>query len=334
MILGSKSSLLQKFKNVSTVEKMTVAALILFGLLFDSFFSFKNIVSILETAALKGVLALGMTILMISGELDLSVGTTAALSGILFGGIVHLTGGTITGYLLAFAAVICMAFLIATFNAWLTISTKIPSLLTTLATSKILYCIAGLAANKLFREKAFPNWFKNLAGDWFGVLPGTVGIFFFFAFVFSIVLKKTRFGRNVYAIGGNKEASRLSGIKTNATIYKTFLLVQLSAAVSGLILAAYQGSASHNYAQDWAMDVVCSAIIGGASYNGGFGSIKGTCFGLFFIGIMNNALIYIRAGVFPQYLFSGLLMLIVATINYKNNRQQVHVEDKTTDEKF
>ncbi len=323
--MGSKGKILLRIRRLFsayTIEILTVVALLVMGIFFDGFLCLDGILNIMKSASLKGVLALGMTVLMVSGHMDLSVGSTAAFAGVLFGGILEGLGRAPWAILPAFVAVIAMAVCVASLNTWATIHMGIPSLMSTFAVSKIVYALCGLCATLQFKRQFFPAWFKNMVGQkWFGVLPGAIGIFAVFAAIFGLVLAKSQFGRNIYTVGGNLESAKLSGIKTTWVQYLAFLVVQLSAVMSGLMLCGYQGSASHNYAQDWPLDVICSAIIGGAAIKGGYGSIKGTCLGLFFVGLMNNALIYLKADAFAQYFLSGVLMISVAVLNDHNQKE-------------
>jgi sugar transport system permease protein len=284
------------------------------------FFTFPNILNIFRNVALAGVISFGMTMTIIGGEIDLSVGSSIALSAVLT--------ATITGALdkagimpmetAVFVAMGCslvVGMLIGLFNGFIRTRFNIPSFIITLAMLNVIYGTAALIS-KGFPVTTLPDWYNWIgAGRIFGVFPvPAVWLLIVFAVVF-VIMNLTRFGREVYAVGGNPESARLSGI--NVTMVKIVILVavQMLAALSGIVLSAQVMSGSSTFGRGYEMDVISAVIIGGASLNGGIGKVWGTMIGIVFLGVINNGMTLFGVGDFEKYIVRGLLILFAVLLN-------------------
>ena len=284
------------------------------------FFTFPNILNIFRNVALAGVISFGMTMTIIGGEIDLSVGSSIALSAVLT--------ATITGALdkagimpmetAVFVAMGCslvVGMLIGLFNGFIRTRFNIPSFIITLAMLNVIYGSAALIS-KGFPVTTLPDWYNWIgAGRIFGVFPvPAVWLLIVFAVVF-VIMNLTRFGREVYAVGGNPESARLSGI--NVTMVKIVILVavQMLAALSGIILSAQVMSGSSTFGRGYEMDVISAVIIGGASLGGGIGKVWGTMIGIVFLGVINNGMTLFGVGDFEKYIVRGLLILFAVLLN-------------------
>ncbi len=288
----------------------------------DSFLTSANLLNILKNASMKGVLAVGMTIAIISGFMDLSISSTVATTGIVIGLLFGaMPNSEPLALVLGILIMIVVCAIMASIHAFFVIKYNMPAMIVTMATMKILYCVAGLLCNG-YPITSFPKWYGNLGGaKIFGFFPAA-GIWFIIAVViFSFLLKKTKLGRNIYATGGNLEASHLSGINTTKTRWLAMFFVQLTALCSGIILSSQLRAGNHTYAQDWGLDMISSVIIGGASFSGGVGKVFGTVVGMILVSTINNVLTILDVSTFYQYFAQGALILLAVVINTLRDQQ-------------
>lgn len=292
----------------------------------NRFLTANNILNILRTMSMKGIVAFGMTFVIISGEIDLSVGSTIGLSGVLVGAVtgrlaesggMSLEAATWVGILVA----LVVGGLIGLFDGFLLTRFQMPSFIITLGMMKLVFGAAAVLA-KGFPVTTLGDWYTELgAGNAFGVIP-VPAIFLVIAFIVSfILLRYTGFGRSVYAIGGNAEAARLSGINVKATRVIIMVIVQICSAIAGVLVSSQVMSGSFSFGQGWEMTVISAVIIGGASLSGGKGKITGTLLGLAFLGVIQNAMTLIGVDNYIQYIVEGGLVLIAVLFNTVQGRK-------------
>ena len=167
-----------------------------------------------------------------------------------------------------------------------------------------------------FPVLTFSDGFKKIGSiKLFGQVPVSALYLLIVFFVILLLMSKTKFGRNVYACGGNAEASRLSGINVVLTKALSFIIVQWTAVLSGIILSSQVQAGNFNYAKDWSLTIISSVVIGGASLNGGVGSVAGTMVGLLFLGVVNNAMTLMNYSEYAQFVVRGALMLFAVVMN-------------------
>ncbi len=284
------------------------------------FFTLPNILNIFRNVALAGVISFGMTMTIIGGEIDLSVGSSIALSAVLTAtvtgaldkaGILPMSSAVIV----AMVCALLVGLLIGLINGFIRTKFNIPSFIITLAMLNVIYGTAALIS-KGFPVTTLPDWYNWIgAGRLFGIFP-VPALWLLIAFVVVfVIMNLTRFGREVYAVGGNPESARLSGI--NVTKVKIIILVavQILAAFSGIILSAQVMSGSSTFGRGYEMDVISAVIIGGASLNGGIGKVWGTMIGIIFLGVINNGMTLFGVGDFEKYIVRGLLILFAVLLN-------------------
>jgi ribose/xylose/arabinose/galactoside ABC-type transport system permease subunit len=294
-----------------------VLLLIIFA---PGFFTLKNILNIFRNVALAGVISFGMTMTIIGGEIDLSVGSSIALSAVL---TATITGAISKAGILPMESAVWVAMLCALMvglaiglvNGFIRTKYNIPSFIITLAMLNVIYGSAALIS-KGFPVTTLPDWYNWIgAGQLFGVFPvPAIWLLIAFAVVF-VVMNLTRFGREVYAVGGNPEAARLSGINVVFVKITILVAVQVLAAFSGIILSAQVMSGSSTFGRGYEMDVISAVIIGGASLNGGIGKVWGTMIGVVFLGVINNGMTLFGVGDFEKYIVRGLLILFAVLLN-------------------
>ena len=268
-----KNDRVQRFILNHILECLTIALWIIAAMLTTRFMTVDNILSLLKNASMKGVLAVGMTVVIICGMIDLSVSSTVACTSVVMGLTFKALGMNFGAFIAALIIMVVIAGVMASVHSVFIIKYDMPPMIVTMATMKGLFGIAGLLCNG-YPVTTFPQWFSMLGGAKlaFG-FPSAAIWFIAMIIVFSIVLNRTKLGRDIYATGGNKEAAHLAGINTVKVRWIALFIVQIAAVFAGIILSAQLRAGNHSYAQDWGMDIICSVIIGGSSFAGGKGKI-------------------------------------------------------------
>lgn len=294
------------FSKVST-EAMLIVFLIAVVAFFASrseyFFAFNNFRNILLAVSVLSVLAFPSTMLIISGNFDLSVASAAAFCGMVFA--IMSEGGEGSVAYGAFLAVLA-GIVIGGINGFLVTVVRVNSLITTLGTLAIFRGLAKILSNgQTIRVAGFRFMGESeLLG-----IPVAVFILVGVALILGFVLRMTVYGRNLYAIGANVEAARLVGIRNNVTVFATFALTGFLAGVAGLMLTSQLTAASPIAGLGLELSVVSAVILGGASLYGGRGTIIGTILGVFILGTVNNGMTLIGLSSFWQEVARGSILI-------------------------
>lgn len=293
-----------------------------------NFFSYTNLVNVFVAASLVGLVAIGETYLIIAGLNDLSPGSVAAFSGVL---AAILTSNLGLNFGLSVVITVLVASLAGVFNAWMVSSIKLQPFIATLVTQAIFRGIAYIICDGkpvAVTNETFINLGKARIGDSSGI-PVTVILLIIAFLIFGFILARTRFGRSIYAIGGNVDAARLAGLKPNKVIIITYLLMSCLCALGGTILAARMNSGQPAACVNLEFDAITAVILGGVSFNGGIGNMMGTFLGVILIQAFNTGLTMVQVPTFWQYVARGLLLLAALTIDYlrKANREKKLLQD-------
>lgn len=281
--------------------------IISFALTFSNpyFLTSRNIINLARQVSLNAIIACGMTFVIITGGIDLSVGSIVALTGTLITGfIVQLSLAPWLAILLG----LFVGVMLGSFNGIVIANTKIPPIIATLGMmsiargSALLYTggkpIAGLSAG-----------FKFIGRGYFGPIPVPVIIMIFIAIIASIILNQTKFGRHVCALGDSEETVRLSGISVKSLKMKVYMITGLMSAISGLILASRLGSGQPLAGDGWELDAIAATVVGGTDIMGGRGTIIGTIIGAFIIGVINNGLNLMNVSPYLQLVVKGIVII-------------------------
>lgn len=295
-------------------EKMLIVLILMFitmSFLSPVFFTPINLINMLYQISIYGIIACGMTVAIICGDFDLSVGSVAALSGLM---VVILD--TKIGLVPAILVTLGCGCLIGLINGLLITKGGINAFIVTLGAMTAYYGLALKICNgdpiQSSNEKLM-----DIGNGTIFTIPYPVIIFIVFILLTQLVLLKTSFGRNLYATGGNYEVAKLTGIKVK--FYKTaiFMITSFTASVGGILLASRLGTGAPNQAQDAAMTVVSAVVIGGTSLAGGQGNTIRTFMGLLILGILTNALNLLNVYPYFQLALKGLILIaVVATDSY------------------
>lgn len=323
-----KSKTLSSFFSKHMLEIILVLLFITMTFTSKAFIKPANLLNILRNVSMTGIIAFGMTFVIIAGEIDLSVGSTVALSGVITAltagkfaeaGIMPMESAVIVGMI--FAIIVSVG--IGIFNGFLLTKFKMPSFIITLGMLNLLYGVAAVISSG-FPVTTLPSWYSWFGAGWiFKVIP-VPAILLILVFIISfMVLKYTKFGRAVYAVGGNPEASRLSGINVKRVKILVMTIVQVCCAVSGILLSSQVMSGTFSFGKGWEMIAISAVIIGGASLAGGKGKVWGTFLGLLFLGIISNAMTLNGVDEYIQYIVQGALILGAVLINSIQDKRTV-----------
>ncbi|MBO9629484.1 MAG: ABC transporter permease [Shinella sp.] len=298
--------------------EIILAALVIF-LIFvaPGFASTGNILNVLRTVAMLGIIAFGMTAVIISGEIDLSVGAGAALAGCIvawfsesYSGVFGEWGAVTVGFVAALLLSFSLGYLTGRFRQWF----NVPTFITTLALFAALRGVANLITGG-FPLSSFPVGFDFLGGGYLFGIPFPVFIFVLTFAGMHVLMKYTSFGREVYAVGGNMEAARLSGIDIWRVKAWTLGLTGALTAVSGTLIASQIGAGTGTTATGMELDVIAAVIIGGTSLFGGKGRIWGTLIGVLFLGCISNGMTLMNVSEYWQYVVRGGIILGAVLLN-------------------
>jgi len=309
------------------IEILLVVIIVFFWTTADRFMSAGNMLNILSSAATQGVIALGMAMCIICGQMDFSVGSTVAMSGIIVAICCrdlpaagwNLTVACIFGMLIALVFAIAVAFA----HAMIQHKLGLPSFIITMATQNIIFGIAAIISAGFPIPSQFPDWFNKIGAGYVWVIPIPAIILLVVFAMMHFVMKYTTTGRSIYASGGNAESARLSGINVYKSKIIVFIVVQVLATLSGFINSGKLDSATYNYGQTWPLGIISMVIIGGVSMFGGKGSLYGCIIGVLFLSVLLNGMTMLNLDLFWQYVVRGGILLFAVILNMVKEKQAV-----------
>jgi L-arabinose transport system permease protein len=276
----------------------------LLGALVPDFLGIRNMRGLVLSVTLVGTIATTMMLVLALREVDLSVGSVTALSGVLTAVVIGQTGSVTAGICAGLAAGAAAGFL----NGWVVARLKVNSLIVTLATMEIVRGLAFLVSGGQAVSIPAERFYVLGSGTLLGInYPIWLMLIAFAGFGF--LLKRTTFGRNVLAIGGNPEAARLAGVPVNRVRIAVFVLQGLVAGLAGIVLAARITSGQPNTSQGLELAVISACVLGGVSLSGGVATMAGVIIGVFIMGAAQNALNLLDVPTFYQYVVRGGILL-------------------------
>jgi ribose transport system permease protein len=287
-----------------------VAIVVIFGLLAPDFLSQRNLLNILQQSSINACLALGMTLVIISGGIDLSVGPTAAIAAVITATLL-VAGVPIPIAILAGLAIGAICGLV---NGVLVAYAGLQPFIVTLGTLSTYRAIALIytGGNPVL---GIPSGFRSLFNGSLVGLPIPVIIVAVVALAAWVLLKKTPLGEYLLAVGGNEEAAYVAGVPIAITKITAYVISGVLAALASMILIGRLGAAEPILGNLWELDAIAAAAIGGASLMGGKGSVIGTILGAIILGAMRNGLTLMNVQAFYQLLATGLIILVAMMID-------------------
>lgn len=293
---------------------VVILTFIIFAVLDSQFLTWSNLLNMIRQTAINGILAAGMTFVILTGGIDLSVGAIVALSGVC-GVYFSLHMPTPLAVLLG----VCVGALAGFVNGFLTAKTRLPSIIVTLGSMTYLrgiaYVVTGGYPLVLVSES-----FKKIGMGYLGPVPIPIIIMLLVYAVFFVILRYTVFGRNVYMIGGNKEAAYLTGIKVVPRLVWVYTISGICSAIAGIILAARLFSGQPNVGMGYELDAIAAVVLGGTSLAGGMGTIIGSLFGAIFMGALSNGLTLMSVPYYWQLIIKGLVIILAIYIDHLRQR--------------
>jgi erythritol transport system permease protein len=310
-----------------------VALLVLFSALAPSFLTANNLSILAKHVAISAILAIGMTFVVLTGGIDLSVGSVAGLGGMVAGYL--LTQGISVGgavhyppVFLAILGTLCVCLTVGVLNGWLVAKAGVAPFIATLGT---LYIARG-AALLLSNGKTFPNLagqavrgntgFPSLGQSFFAGLPLPVWMMLALFGIAAFIAIKTPLGRHIYAVGGNERAARLAGIRVPRVKLITYLASSFCAALVGLIIASQLEAAHPATGESFELNAIAAVVLGGTSLMGGRGSVTGSLIGAFVIGVLSDGLVMLGVSEFWQMVIKGTVIVLAVAVDQLQSRLQ------------
>jgi ribose transport system permease protein len=292
---------------------------LIFWALSPSFLTLDNLGNILRQISVTAIIATGLTFVILTAQIDLSVSSVANATGIVVAfftmqeAYVNIANVPLPGSLAILMALLT-CFALGVVTAIGVTFVGIPSFIMTLA---MLQIGAGVSALLIRGQIAYnvPDLVRFLGAGYIGPIPCIVIVAALFLLVGHLVLTYTRFGRYVYMVGGNPEAAEYSGVNVKLILAAVLIIGAVCSGVAGMLGVAYFGSAQQNEFDDYLLDAIAAVVVGGTSLFGGRGGIPHTIVGLFVLGVLNNGLDHVDIDSFLKILIRGLILLMALVIN-------------------
>lgn len=284
---------------------MLVVVVIIFSLTTKNFLTYTNIMNILTQNAYIVIAASGVCLILMSGQVDISIGNTIALSGVICA--ILIVQYSVSPFLACFVAVL-ISVACQLLNCILVFKLGISRIFVSIGTMTIYQGLSYILSNSLVIS-GFPSSFKFLGQGNIGTVSFPVIVMFVLLFIMSFVLNKTYFGRYVYAIGGNSEATRLAGINTSRLNILISIICGFMVGLSSIVLMARMGSAHATTGPGTEFTVLTGMLLGGVSIRGGEGKLSGIFAGVLIIAILANGMQLAGLTIYYQYVAKGIIML-------------------------
>ena len=321
-----------------------IVLLIFFSITANNFLSVNTLLLIGKHVALYGIIAIGMTYVIITGGIDLSVGAVVGLAGMVAGGLLQkgltLEFAGVTIYFsvpLVVIITIIVGALIGVINGIIITKFNVAPFIATLGTMYICRGFANLHSNgatysdlKGYEGLGNQGW-TFFGSTLFGIPVGLI-ILAIMAVIFAFILKKTVFGWHVFSIGGNEKAAKLSGVKVDKVKILVYMISGICAAVVGIIACSQLAAAHPATGESWEMNAIAAAVLGGTSMAGGIGTIGGTIVGAFVIGVINDGMVMCGVSEFWQMVIKGLVIIVAVVIDQFQRNMEAKMALKARNE--
>lgn len=282
-----------------------------------AFLQTKNLLNVLRQISTNVLLACGMTMVIILGGIDLSVGSIIALSGCISAGCVLFYELPV---FVAMLIGVLIGVLIGAFNGLVISKTTIPAFIVTLATMNIARGLARVYTGGNPLSVSSDAWKFIGAGSTLGV-PNPVWVMVIVLIVTALLMNKTKLGRHLYAVGGNQQAAEFSGINVAKVKFLIHTFSGLMAGLAGVVIASRMYTGSPNAGESAEMDAIAAVVVGGTSMSGGSGKVGGTFIGCLIIGFLNNGLNLMNVDSFWQYVVKGIVILLAVFLDFFRHRK-------------
>lgn len=298
-------------KNTLFIAFLVICAI--FSVATDSFLTVSNITDVVRTNTINGLLAVGLTYVILSGGIDLSVEATVCLAGLVAGYLSPMP-------VVAVLAGVLVGVAIGLFNGLMLEKSGVQPFIFTLAMSRLLRGVV-LAITKGKNYYTIDSGFTAIVRSSVFGIPSLIIMFVVIVVITYFALNRARYGRYIYAVGSNEEAARLSGIRTHRIKVSAYAMAGMLSGLAGVLLTARLSGAETNAGDGWSLDAVSAVIIGGTSLRGGRGGILNTLLGIFIIAVLNNGMTLMGVPTNYNQLIKGLLMLVAVLLDMSNRKK-------------
>ncbi len=296
---------------------ITIASFAFFSLTARGFFNLNNFFTILRSMSIITMLGVGITFVLTTGEIDLTIGTLPALCGATLAVLLERGVSLIAAFFVSFIIAIVFGLI----NGLIIVKTNLPSMIITLATNMIASGLAYIITNQhaiVVRNNLFVN---ILGGELFG-FPIIILWMLGMTLIGYILLHFTKFGRNIAYVGDNRSAAYYAGIKMSSTLVLAFVLCAFYSFMAGMLGVAQAGNASPSMISESMMTAIAASVIGGTSMAGGKGNILGTIIGAFFLTVITNGFLIFGIDQWVLYLINGIIIIISLSWGYISQKQR------------
>lgn len=318
----------KKYANISQLQSLIALFFmcLILALMTDNFMSTDNFWNVLRQISVNVCISVGMTLVILTAGIDLSVGSILAFCGAVAAGLLKYgisipSANTFIGFTVLGAVIggILIGAALGFVNGYAVTKFKVPSFVATLAMLTMArgFTMLWTGGHPI---TGLGDGFGFMGTGWFLGIPMPVWISGLVVGLAIILTKKTRFGRYIYAIGGNEDAARLSGIPVRRIKIWVYSLAGGLAAIGGLLVTARLDSAQPNAGMSYELDAIAAVVIGGSSLSGGRGTILGTVLGALIIGVLNNGLVLLDVSPFWQQVVKGMVILLAVIIDKSNSK--------------
>lgn len=295
------------YRNEAVLLLVLVALLVFFSLATGNFFTTRNLTNVLGQASLVMIGAVGLGMLVIAGEIDVSIGSLVGAVALPLIVVMNMTGSLELGIISA----LLLALIVGAINGYLSAYVGINSLIVTLGSLFVIrggiYMYTGQRA--ISDDVGLETFYQLGNGRFMGVMPYPAIIAIVLALIFIYMMRHRPFGRQLYAVGGNPEVARLAGYDVKRVKFIGFVLASLLAGIAGILLSSRLGSAVHVSGLGYEFQVVAAVVLGGVSLAGGIGSISGVVLGVLILSFLSNGLGMLKLPTEVQQVITGLIII-------------------------
>lgn len=317
------------FINKYAIFIVLIVMIIALSFLSPAFLTVQNLINVLITESGRGILALGVAFAIISRGIDLSVGSIVSLTSVIAASLVQEPSYSARIFpnlpllppIVAVLAGLAAGALVGLTNGALIAYTAIPPFIATLGSMIIARGFALILTNAYPVPMLRPE-FKIIGQGSFGPIPYVVIVFVIVAVIAYIILNYTKFGKHVYAIGGNVNAARTSGIKVEKNLLGIYMVSGICASIAGILITARAASGIATLGNNYELDAIAAATIGGTSHTGGIGTVPGIIAGILILGILNNGLLLLGISPYLQQVIKGIIIVGAVVFDMRKNARQ------------
>lgn len=307
-----KNKVMQIYGKAGVLIILLLMVVILAILRPGTFFSYRNLINIVRQVSFYAMVGMGAMVVLVGGDFDLSAGSVIGITSIL--ATMPISGNPDMPIIVSFLIAVGVGLVVGLINGVLVAYCRMPAFIATLGMQTLLRGLALYIANGR-SISGLPEKFNFLGGGSIGIIPVPVIILIILSFITWYLMKYTRLGRHIYAIGGNSQAATVSGVNAKAIKVFTFIFAGITAAIAGLILTARIASGNASSGEGYELQAIAGCVIGGVSLNGGVGSVYGVICGVLVIGVLNNAMDLMNVSGYMQKVAQGIIIIVAVLLD-------------------